>query len=135
MNPNNETIEPADLAKAEAELRRTEIVDLAKQENLTNVEIDDDAELSEGDDNGTYVAAWVWVDFAGTKFDKEPEEDDSDNPESRFPIEDWKHDVSNGDTKLGYADWVAHNVESHANEGKSDAQQDGVTTWGEPGNH
>lgn len=34
------------------------------------VEIDN-AILSEGEDNGAYVLAWVWVDFSGTPFDKE----------------------------------------------------------------
>lgn len=29
--------------------------------------------VSEGDDNGAYVQAWVWVSFAGTEFDKEKE--------------------------------------------------------------
>lgn len=35
------------------------------------LEIDGDAATSEGNDNGAYVAAWLWVDFAGTPFDKE----------------------------------------------------------------
>ena len=35
------------------------------------LEIDNDAEISEGDHNGAYVQAWVWVSFAGTEFDKE----------------------------------------------------------------
>ncbi len=39
-------------------------------------EIDDNAQLSEGNDNGRYVAAWVWVGFGGTKYDKEKGEDD-----------------------------------------------------------
>ena len=30
------------------------------------------------------------------------------------PIEDWKYDVANGDTQLGYDDWVRHNIESHS---------------------
>ena len=34
------------------------------------VEIDKPIITSEGDDNGTYVMAWVWVDFAGTELDK-----------------------------------------------------------------
>jgi hypothetical protein len=29
-----------------------------------------------------------------------------------FPLEDWKMDVQNGDTFLGYTDWVKHNIES-----------------------
>ena len=40
------------------------------------VEIDDNALLSEGNDNGCYVQAWVWVNFAGTRFDKEEHETD-----------------------------------------------------------
>jgi hypothetical protein len=32
--------------------------------------------------------------------------------EERFPYEDWRNDVWSGDTRLGYAEWVAHNVES-----------------------
>lgn len=35
------------------------------------VEVDRPIITSEGDDNGTYVMAWVWVDFAGTELDKE----------------------------------------------------------------
>jgi hypothetical protein len=33
--------------------------------------------------------------------------------EEEYPYEDWQYDVANGDTKLGYAEWVEHNVESH----------------------
>lgn len=56
----------------EAEERRFEIVELAREQRGEEgaVEIDDNAELSEGNDNGCYVAAWVWIDFDGTKFDK-----------------------------------------------------------------
>lgn len=28
------------------------------------------------------------------------------------PTEDWTYDVANGDTTLGYEDWLAHQVES-----------------------
>jgi hypothetical protein len=31
----------------------------------------DGAILSEGEDNGAFVLTWSWVDFDGTKFDKE----------------------------------------------------------------
>lgn len=37
------------------------------------LEIDDNAVISDGDDNGAYVQAWVWVSFAGTQLDKEIE--------------------------------------------------------------
>jgi hypothetical protein len=40
-------------------------------ESLTEkVSIDGDAVVSEGDDNGAYVLAWLWVPFEGTPFDK-----------------------------------------------------------------
>jgi len=29
-----------------------------------------------------------------------------------YPLEDWKYQVANGDTILGYVDWVCHQVES-----------------------
>ena len=65
--------------RAQAEHRRSDIVDLARaqreQEGL--VEIDANATLSEGNQNGCYLAAWVWVDFAGTRFDKQTEEHDA----------------------------------------------------------
>ena len=56
----------------EAEERRSEIIELAREQRQEEglVEIDDTAQLSEGNDNGCYVAAWVWVDFSGTTFEK-----------------------------------------------------------------
>jgi hypothetical protein len=38
-----------------------------------DIDIDDDALISENDDpheNGCFVAAWVWVEFDGSPFDK-----------------------------------------------------------------
>ena len=32
--------------------------------------------------------------------------------EEKFPKEDWQYEVANGDTSLGYAEWVQHNVEA-----------------------
>jgi len=60
----------------ESEGRRSEIIELARQQHEEDgeVEIDDNAQLSEGDDNGCYVQAWVWADFAETPFDKEKAE-------------------------------------------------------------
>jgi hypothetical protein len=62
---------------AESEDRRCEIIELAREQREIEgaVEIDDNALLSEGNCNGCYVAAWVWVDFARTKFDKEKGEE------------------------------------------------------------
>ena len=35
------------------------------------------------------------------------------SPQELYPIEDWIYDATSGYTKLGYEEWVAHNVESH----------------------
>ena len=58
---------------APAEERRLAIIKLARSqhEEEGQVEIDDNAPLSEGNDNGCYVQGWVWVDFTGTHLDKE----------------------------------------------------------------
>jgi len=49
----------------------------AQHEVEGELEIDANAVVSEGDDNGAYVQAWVWVDFAGTELDKEKEDDNT----------------------------------------------------------
>lgn len=48
--------------------RRLAILEMActQYEKEGQIEIDGDAKLSEGDDNGTYVQAWVWVDLSNT---------------------------------------------------------------------
>ncbi len=53
--------------------RRLAIIELARAEyeREGEVEIDDNAKLSEGEDNGSYVAAWVWVSFFETPYDKD----------------------------------------------------------------
>ena len=53
--------------------REKQIRMMAKEEYQKDgeVEIDSNAVISEGEDNGAYVAAWVWVSFEGSKFDKE----------------------------------------------------------------
>lgn len=51
------------------------VIDLARTEyqfpSGGAVQIDADADIADGAGNGTFVQAWVWVDFAGTQFDKE----------------------------------------------------------------
>ena len=66
-----------DNCHTQAEERRCEIIELAREQREIEgaVEIDDTALLSEGNDNGCYVAARIWVDFARTKFDKEKGKD------------------------------------------------------------
>jgi len=33
------------------------------------------------------------------------------NEHPDYPVEDWKYEVSNGDTALGYNEWVEHQIE------------------------
>ena len=51
------------------------ILELARQDSRIGdeLEIDCNAEVSLGSDNGCFVQAWLWVDFTGTEFDKEPD--------------------------------------------------------------
>lgn len=66
---------------AETDDRRLEIVELARNEHQEDgeVEINGNAQLSEGTDNGCYVTAWVWVGFRGAKFDQDKEESKTPN--------------------------------------------------------
>lgn len=60
--------------KTAEELAREEVIRKmakAQHEKEGELEIDAEAVVSEGFDNGAYVAAWVWVDFSGTAEDKE----------------------------------------------------------------
>ena len=56
--------------------RNDRIREMAREEYVREgeIEVDDNAVVSEGDDNGAYVQAWVWVSFAGTDLDKEKDE-------------------------------------------------------------
>ena len=56
---------PTMKAAREAEERRRSIIKLAKNtiEKEGSLEIDSDAEISEGNDNGCYVQAWAWLPF------------------------------------------------------------------------
>lgn len=51
------------------------ILKLARQDYRIGdeLEIDDNAKVSLGSDNGCFVQAWLWVDFTGTEFDEEPD--------------------------------------------------------------
>jgi len=63
------------------------IIDLAMEQGLFidgEVELGDEGDtpsvlVSEGECNGAYVRAWVWVDFAGTDLDKGTGEDENPN--------------------------------------------------------
>ena len=30
-----------------------------------------------------------------------------------YPVADWKYEIANGDTRLGYWEWVEHLIESN----------------------
>lgn len=81
---------PTMKAAREAEERRRSIIKLAKNtiEKEGSLEIDSDAEISEGNDNGCYVQAWAWLSFNGTEFDKEAE---AQPPEKPKQIDTAKH--------------------------------------------
>ena len=53
--------------------RRQQILELARATLVREgeLEFDDDAIVSEGNDNGAYLQAWAWVDFGGTTLDKD----------------------------------------------------------------
>jgi len=63
---------------SQEESDRREIVEMARNDYRIcdgELEIDDNAVVSHGEDNGAYVQAWVWVGFGGTKFDKDVSDD------------------------------------------------------------
>jgi hypothetical protein len=64
---------------AELSEREQRILALAERQWQRDGEIelndnDSPADISEGDDNGAYVRAWVWVSFEGTPLDKGEDE-------------------------------------------------------------
>ncbi len=62
----------------------------------------DQENLSVGD---SWLADWIeedWIVEVGPKL------------EERFPMSDWRYEVANGDTRLGYEDWLEHKVEAEA---------------------
>lgn len=56
--------------------RDQQILALARERLASDgeVELDEDAVVSEGDENGAYVQGWLWVSFDGTELSKEEEE-------------------------------------------------------------
>ena len=59
-------------AQQKEKQRQEKIVSMADERYYAEgrIEIDPGATVSEGEDNGAYVQAWVWVDFSGTSLDK-----------------------------------------------------------------
>jgi hypothetical protein len=59
--------------------RRAAILELTRKfEREGELELDDNAKISEGDDNGTYVQMWRWVEFCGTELCKANYDDHSE---------------------------------------------------------
>ena len=56
------------------------VLELAEEQHadMGQCEIDSDALISDGGDNGAYVEAWVWVDFSGTDLDRERESEEAE---------------------------------------------------------
>lgn len=65
-----------ELRTLDVDARHKAIIELARNTHEVEgeVEIDSDATLSEGSDNGCYVQAWVWASFEDTPFNKEKSE-------------------------------------------------------------
>ncbi len=54
------------------EAQRKVVLELAQKDARVRegeLEIDDNAVISYGDDNGAYIQGWLWVDFDGTELD------------------------------------------------------------------
>ncbi len=82
--------EPKDYCGAETDEQKRDrlIVEMAKEHRLLDegaLEVDDDAVVSEGEDNGAYVQAWLWVDFAGTPLDEHKESEGEEGEEVDAP--------------------------------------------------
>jgi hypothetical protein len=72
---------PLQTESPEEAARRLAIIDLAHDQHCSEeIDIDGDSRISDGDDNGCYVSAWLWVDFSDTPFDKGDDEDDDEEP-------------------------------------------------------
>lgn len=58
---------------------------------------------------GAYVLGWLWVsnEAAGLPADRTGAVG-PDGEDGAYPMEDWRREAANGDTRLGYTDWVGH---------------------------
>lgn len=62
------------MAKKKWKTRKERIFELARKNPMLRdgeLELDENAKISEGDDNGAYIQTWMWVDFDGTDLDKD----------------------------------------------------------------
>lgn len=54
--------------------------------------------------------------YSASLWESEHQDYDWDSEHEDWPREDWQYEVQNGDTRLGYNEWVAHNRESEESE-------------------
>lgn len=75
-------------------------------------------ECHQGEENHTAVESLFSGHFALCNTTEGVEKTEKNTMEDLdlYPISDWKYDVANGDTRLGYTEWVEHNKESHEGE-------------------
>lgn len=86
-DPNDNNIDHDLHDEADGEMSEDDrvgrILELAREQwhKDGEIEIDDDSEgnTSEGDQNGAYARAWLWVSFAGTDLDKNAPNEEADD--------------------------------------------------------
>lgn len=69
-------------------------------------------ELGEADRGFSQEDCQATADYARTCFRATFDARRQAEASERYPEDDWKYEVANGDTRLGYADWVSHKLES-----------------------
>lgn len=77
-----------------------------------DLQSDDTVCASPSEDGGAYVMAWVWIDNSDAGISAEEEPTDEEKREELR--DDWKYEVANGDTTLGFEDWITAREESEA---------------------
>lgn len=63
------------MTKKNKKTRKERIFELARNNPMLRdgeLELDENAKISEGDDNGAYIQTWMWVSFDDTDLDKDP---------------------------------------------------------------
>jgi len=80
--------------------------DLTLQFTFTDEGVIFDLLVSDGEPAATF--GQMYDEFVNTLHDLDP----MTKLRANFPIEDWKYEVANGDTVLGYEDWLKHQEEA-----------------------
>jgi len=72
--PGTDDEEDDEQGEREQEIRELALDQWIDSSEEINIDLDD-AKVSEGDENGAWVSAWLWVSFKGTDFDKASDEE------------------------------------------------------------